>query len=82
MSILPQYLRWLFWLPNPKPRKSVLDEAMELDPGQVSLITNKDNGNEYALLHMDDFDHVLSMAKMQMGHKTPNTVHERKWIGN
>lgn len=55
---------------------------MELKPGQVTIITNKPSDNEYVLLHLDDFEHILSLANMQMAYKSPNTAHERKLIGN
>lgn len=45
--------------PEPKP-KNFWDGAMELEPGHISVVTDKRSGNQYALMHLDDFDHLLS----------------------
>lgn len=66
--MIKQLLRWFLWLPPPTPlptpRKTFWDEAREIEPGQVMIATDRRDGSQYALMHLDDFDHIAGLGKL------------------
>ena len=71
-----QFIRWLLWLPDPKWRKSFWDDMTDLEPGKVSIVTDHRNGNQYALMHLDDFDHIAGLSDL-VRKDPPETVSEK-----
>ena len=47
------------------PVKSFWDNAVDLPPGVVSIVTDRRSGNQYALMHLDDFDHIAGLSNLQ-----------------
>lgn len=63
LDILRMFLGFPKWL---EPRKSFWDAALDdLEPGRVLRITDNRNGNEYALMHLDDFDHIADLSNLR-----------------
>jgi hypothetical protein len=52
------------WLKFKRP-KTLWDELAELEPGAMYVLTCRDSGNEFAILHLDDFDHVAEVGNMR-----------------
>lgn len=49
------------------PERATVDlqEWREINPGAVMTLEDKD-GHRWALMHEDDFEHILALAKLQM----------------
>lgn len=49
------------------PERAAVDlqEWREIKPGGVMMLEDKE-GHRWALLHEDDFEHVLALARLQM----------------
>jgi hypothetical protein len=61
-----QVIRWFLWLPDPKPRRKTLwQELEEMAPGEVMILTDDRNGMQYAVQHLDDFDHVAELCNLR-----------------
>jgi hypothetical protein len=59
-------IRWFFGFPKClEPRKTFWDEAMDLEPGQVCVVTDNRSGNKYALMHLDDLDHIAELSNLR-----------------
>jgi hypothetical protein len=63
LDLLRMFLGWPKWL---EPRKSFWDEATDLKPGQVAVITDNRTGNQYALMQLDDFDHLAGLSNLRL----------------
>jgi hypothetical protein len=69
-----EILRWFFGFPKwLEPRKSLWDDAMDLKPGQVSVITDNRTGNQYALMQLDDLDHIAGLSNLRRGELSETT---------
>lgn len=71
-------IRQFFWLPPRQRVKSFWDSVAELPPGEISVVTDKRNGNQYALMHLDDFDHLIGTGnKFQRRNTVPTSPSEK-----
>jgi hypothetical protein len=39
--------------------KSFWDDILDIEPGHITVLSDKRNGNQYALMNLDDFDHLI-----------------------
>ena len=69
LDLLRMFLGWPKWL---EPRKSFWDDAMDVKPGHVTVITNNRTGNQFALVQLDDFDHIAGLSNLRRGQLSEN----------
>lgn len=48
-----------------KPAPSLSDKLRTIGPGEVSVLRLKDTGDEFAVLPLDDFDHIAALANLR-----------------
>lgn len=47
------------WLRMNAPMKSLWDDILDIEPGHITVLSDKRNGNQYALMNLDDFEHLI-----------------------
>lgn len=62
-----RFFKWLFGAGNSEVRYARIDVKMllEMPPGQVKGITDELTGHSWGLMHLEDLDHILAMARLQ-----------------
>lgn len=68
MSSWAQFWRWFFHLPDPPPvigfTRGLRRELDALEPGE-SLRLRTPDGEEFTIMHSDDFTHIARLANLQ-----------------
>lgn len=51
---------------RPRYARINLDDLNRLEPGHVTVYADDMTGNQWALMHLDDFEHAVGVGKLQI----------------